>query len=136
MVDKRKVEITDEPEKRRKNLRKLLRVLKLPHRARRLQLDLLGQIHDKVQLGEALLVDCAHAVVDQLTAEEHAQGHDSQVVVFALIKGVQSLRVNDDCCCLVTLGRLAVRDRPRINPKTLHRDVRSRQWLGLHSEEA
>lgn len=52
---------------------------------------MLGQVDDKVELGQGLLVNGVHAVVNQFAAQEHGQRQHPQVMVFILVDRVEPL---------------------------------------------
>ena len=122
LVDESQVEVSDEPEEGWEYLGELVRVLKFGA-TRLFKLDLLRQVDDEVELGEALLVNRIHAIIDELAAKKDAQRHDSQVVVLAFVERVEAFGIDHDGCGLLTVHSLAIGDRTRVDPETLHINI-------------
>ena len=122
LVDESQVEVSDEPEEGWEYLGELVRVLKF-EATRLFELDLLRQVDDEVELGEALLVNRIHAIIDELAAKKDAQRHDSQVVVLAFVERVEAFGIDHDGCGLLTVHSLAIGDRTRVDPETLHINI-------------
>ena len=123
LVDESQIEVSDQPEEGWEYLGELVRVLKFGASGiRLLELDLFRQVNDEVELGEALLVDRIHTIIDELAAKKDAQCHDSQVVVLALVERVEAFGVDHDGCSLLTVHSLAIGDRTRVDPETLYKD--------------
>ena len=123
LVNESQIEVSDQPEEGWKYLGEFVWVLKFgATRIRLFELDLFCQIDDEVELRETLLVDRIHTIIDELAAKKDAQCHDSQVVVLTFIERVEAFGIDHDGCGVLTVNSLAIGDRTRVDPETLHID--------------
>lgn len=86
-------EVTENPQEAGEVHRQLVRVEVL---VSTLDLERLGEIDDKAQVVERILVDGAHAVVHEQGTHQERQQEDLRVVILLLVEGAEAFGVDDD----------------------------------------
>ena len=67
-------------------------LLRLP---RRLCLDILSQIYNRIQIIQGVLVDAAHWVVDEVGAEQEGEKEDARVMVEVFVHSSEAFSIDD-----------------------------------------